>query len=94
MSIIGKVEEPSKAGLTKQLRANLILVNLDNKTIMHRYSVDQLDSDGDLNQVLESKQVTLGPEAFDQWVTSAMKEATKLTMEEDYKASKETEEEA
>lgn len=89
MDIISEIEGSAKAGNTKRVKAKLIVVDWENEQIMHRYTVEVVDADGDVLKAEEQDRVMLGPDKFQEWITQAMKDATIETIVEHYNQPKE-----
>ena len=88
---MSEVQKPivgsEKAGNSQKIIGKHTLINWETKTIIHNYELALMDSDGDILKTEGSGNVVLAGETFDLWINQDMKDATLLSMVEQYEAS-------
>lgn len=85
MSEIEKpIADTTKAGNSQKLTGKHSIIDWERKTIIHKYSVELVDSDGDSLLEMGSGNVLLEEADFDLWINQEMKDATLESIEAQY----------
>lgn len=85
MSEIEKpIADTTKAGNSQKLTGKHTIIDWERKTILHKYNVELVDSDGDFLMEMGSGNVLLEEADFNLWINQAMKDATLESIEAQY----------